>query len=366
VRQALSWGMNPSAAASSAEALDLVQHGQGFDFAVLDMHMPDADGLALAAAIRKTGPGRVLPLILLSSIGLRIHAGDEDDALFAARLNKPVKPALLLEALLRALGRRKEAVAAPTPMPAPTAAQGGIEILVAEDNAINQKVVRQQLRRLGYLADMVGNGVEVIEALERQDYGVILMDMQMPEMDGLEATRRLRRRFTGSSAPWIIAMTANALPGDRERCLEAGVDAYLPKPVILDELSAALALAISSARSRRRTAQVLDPARLRELDPEDDGLLAAELCAAFADEVPGLLDKAAAALRAQDAAALAAVAHYLLSSIDIIGAQRMRVHCMNLELLGRADNLEGAQDELAALAREFALVVAALPAGEEK
>jgi PAS domain S-box-containing protein len=366
MRQALLWGMAPSAAASAAEALDLVQHGHGFDLGVLDMHMPDVDGLGLAAAIRKTEQGRALPLILLTSIGLRLRAldaGGDADALFAARLNKPVKPAVLLEALLRALGQRKQA-AAPVAA-APVAAQGNIEILVAEDNAINQKVIRQQLRRLGYRADVVGNGVEVIEALERQDYGVILMDMQMPEMDGIEATRRLRRRFTGASAPYIIAMTANALPGDRERCLDAGMDAYLPKPVILDDLRTALTLGIEQAQGRRRSALVLDPARLRELDPDGDGGLAAELGAAFADEVPGLLDKAQDALRAQDAAALAAVAHYLLSSIDIIGAQRMRLHCMHLELLGRAGNLDGAQEELGALAREFDAVRAALRATGE-
>ena len=363
VRQALLWDMNPSAAASAAEALDLVQHGHGFDLAVLDMHMPDVDGLALAAAIRKTEPGLALPMILLTSIGLRFETGSDADALFAARLNKPVKPAVLLEAMLRTLGQRRQAVAAAA-APAESA-QGSIEILVAEDNAINQKVIRQQLRRLGYRADVVGNGVEVVEALERQDYGVILMDMQMPEMDGIEATRRVRRRFTGSKAPWIIAMTANALPGDRERCLEAGMDAYLPKPVILDDLRTALALAIDEAQARRRTAQVLDPARLRELDPDGDGQLAAELGAAFADEVPGLLEKAGAAVRARDAAGLAAVAHYLLSSIDIIGAQRMRLHCMHLELLGRAGNLDGAPDELAALAREFDAVRAALRGAAE-
>jgi len=357
VRQALLWDMQAVAAASAAEALDLVRHGQAFDAAILDMHMPGMNGEQLAAEIRRIeGQGTRLPLLLLTSLGQRARAGAVD-GLFAAALNKPVKPAALFEALLQAMcGVRPAAV---PELPAPAA---GIDILVAEDNTVNQKVVKQLLRHLGHRADIVANGVEALEAMERQDYGLILMDMQMPEMDGIEATHRLRRRFRGASAPWIIAMTANALPGDRERCMEAGMDAYLPKPVVLDELRRALAAGIAAVAARRRAPEVVDPARLEELRGAagaGDGVLE-EVVAAFLDGVPPLLARAGQAIEAADGALLAATAHYLLSSIDCVGAGRMRLPCLNLELLGKADNLEGAREELAVLVREFEGVRGAL------
>jgi CheY-like chemotaxis protein len=359
VRQALLWNMQAVAASSAAEALDLVRHGQAFDAAILDMHMPGMNGEQLAAEIRRIegqGGAARLPLLLLTSLGQRARAGAAE-GLFAATLNKPVKPAALFEALLHAMGGAR-----PAPVPELPAPAAGIDILVAEDNTVNQKVVKQLLRHLGHRADIVANGVEALEAMERQDYGLILMDMQMPEMDGIEATHRLRRRFRGASAPWIIAMTANALPGDRERCMEAGMDAYLPKPVVLDELRRALAAGIAAVAARRRAPEVVDPARLEELRGAagaGDGVLE-EVVAAFLDGVPPLLARAGQAIEAADGALLAATAHYLLSSIDCVGAGRMRLPCLNLELLGKADNLEGAREELAVLVREFEGVRGAL------
>jgi signal transduction histidine kinase/CheY-like chemotaxis protein len=353
MRQALLWGLEPSAAASAEEAMDQIRHGHGFDIGVLDMNMPQTNGVQLATEIRRHRNGRTLPLVLLTSVGHRARGLDGDDPLFAASLNKPVKPAVLFDALLHALGERREQAAARA---APQAAeQAGIDLLVAEDHTINQKVIKQQLRHLGYRADVVGNGVEVLAAMERQDYGVILMDVQMPEMDGLEATHRLRRRFAGASAPYVIAMTANALPGDRERYLAAGMDAYLPKPVVLDELREVLVQAIDVVAERRRAPAVINPLRMQQLHTTEggDGTLLEEVVGAFLEETPGLLAKAAQAIAARDGKLLAATAHYLLSSIDVVGAERMRIPCFNLELLGKADNFDGAHDELAALVREL-------------
>jgi PAS domain S-box-containing protein len=360
VRQALLWGMEPAAAASAEEALDLVRHGQPFDLALLDMNMPDSDGDQLAAAIAAHPNGRSLPMVLLTSLGQRARSQDSSASPFTAWLNKPVRPALLFEALLLAGGgRRRPAVSPSAPAPAP---QAGLDILVAEDNTINQKVIKQLLRHLGYRADVVGNGLEAIAALERQDYGVILMDVQMPEMDGLEATRQLRQRFGGTRAPYIVAMTANALQGDRERCLDAGMDAYLAKPVVLDELLEVLDRAMAVVAQRRRAPAVLNPRRMQELQSTEgaNGALLAEVIDTFVQEVPQLLARAAAAIDAGDGPRLAASAHYLLSSIDIVGAERMRVPCLNLELLGKAGNVEGAPEQLADLRREFEAVRQAL------
>jgi PAS domain S-box-containing protein len=353
MKQALSWGMTPLAAASAIEALDLVRDGHPFDVAVLDMQMPDMDGARLAAELRKHRDRAALPLVLLTSVGRRPH-GVEGSAIreFSAWLSKPIKPAALLEALQQVLGER-QAAARPAP-PAPRAARAEGAILVAEDNTINQKVIRQLLRHLGYQADVVANGLEVVAALVRQHYTIILMDMQMPEMDGLEATRRLRQRFRGANAPWIVAMTANAMPGDRERCLDAGMDDYVPKPIELHVLERALAAACDHVASHRRAAAVLDETRIGQLRAiDDDAALLHDVVRAFTDEVPQLLRKLEHAVREHDGPLLAATAHYLLSSIDFVGANRMRLPCTNLELMGRGETFDDAQEQLAALGRAY-------------
>jgi PAS domain S-box-containing protein len=362
VKQALLWGMAPQAAASAVEAIDLVRHGHPFDVAVLDMQMPDMDGVRLAGALRRYRDRQSLPLVLLTSVGGRQRGAADGQDAFSAWLNKPIKPAALLEALHQVLdeqaadGARRRPVAVARP-DAPAAAVG---ILVAEDNTINQKVIRQLLRHLGYRADVVANGAEAVDAMERQEYQVILMDMQMPEMDGLEATRRLRRRFRGTNAPYIIAMTANAMPGDRERCLDAGMDDYVPKPIELEVLAQALDKALADVAARRRD-DVLDPGRIAQLRAiGDDTDLIEEVIASFVGEVPQLLHKLAHAVAAGDGQLLASTAHYLQSSVDFVGANRMRVPCANLELMGKADNFEDAADQLAELTGAYDETRAAL------
>jgi CheY-like chemotaxis protein/HPt (histidine-containing phosphotransfer) domain-containing protein/anti-sigma regulatory factor (Ser/Thr protein kinase) len=359
VRQALSWGMAPQAAASAVEAIDLVRHGHPFDLAILDMQMPGMDGAHLAAELRKYRDRQALPLVLLTSVGHRPRAAGEDA--FSAWLNKPIKPLALLAALQQVLGELPAAAPTPQPAIAAPATPPRLDILVAEDNTINQKVIRQLLRHLGYRADVVANGIEAVAALERQDYPVILMDMQMPEMDGLEATRRLRQRFRGANAPWIIAMTANAMPGDRERCLDAGMNDYVPKPIELEVLERALAAALEHVAGRRRGEAVINPARIEQLRAiDDEASLLDEVIGSFIGEVPQLLNRLAHAVREHDGQLLASTAHYLQSSIDFVGANRMRVPCTNLELLGKGENFDGADGELAALTEAYAETKTAL------
>jgi CheY-like chemotaxis protein len=347
--------MQPLAAASAIEALDLVRDGHPFDVAVLDMQMPDMDGGRLAAELRKHRDRAALPLVLLTSVGHRQHGVDGEAVReFSAWLSKPIKPAALLEALQQVLGERQAAARPARPAPRAAPADADAAILVAEDNTINQKVIRQLLRHLGYRADVVGNGLEAVAALERQDYPVILMDMQMPDMDGLEATRRLRARFRGANAPYIIAMTANAMPGDRERCLDAGMNDYVPKPIEMEVLDKALSAARDHVAARRAGGAVLDPARIAQLRTiDDDASLLEDVVAAFVGEVPQLLHKLDHAVREHDGQLLAATAHYLLSSIDFVGANRMRVPCTNLELMGKAENFEDAEEQLAALTTTY-------------
>lgn len=356
MKQALLWGMDPLAAASAVEAVDLVRDGHPFDVAVLDMQMPDMDGARLAIELRKHRDRKALPLVLLTSVGQRQRAGAVPETMgeFSAWLNKPIKPAALLEALQQVLGERSGDTDRVLPTAREPRAGASVDILVAEDNTINQKVIKQLLRHLGYRADVVANGLEALEALERQEYQVILMDMQMPEMDGLEATRRLRQRFRGANAPYIIAMTANAMPGDRERCLVAGMNDYVPKPIELEVLDGALETAIEHVAARRRDGAVINESRIDQLRAIDDGAsLLDEVIGSFVGEVPQLLDKLAHAVGARDGRMLASTAHYLQSSIDFVGANRMRVPCINLELIGKGESFEDAGAQLAQLTRAF-------------
>jgi len=369
VKQTLVWGMLPSAAASGIEALDFIRHGHAFDVGILDMSMPEMDGLALALEIRKHRDPLALPLVMLTSV---THQRSRDDKMgqagFAAYLNKPIKPTALLDALLHALRIAPIPAAARALAPPPGAAKLAVElplnILVAEDNTVNQKVLQQLLAHLGYRADVVASGTEVLDALERQNYDVILMDVQMPEMDGLEATRRLKARFGQAASPWVIAMTANAMLGDREKCLAAGMDAYVPKPVELDDIRAALAAiarpatASTPPRNGDEGSPVIDRSRiahLMEIQDERQPTLVGEVVEMFCNDSPRHLENLAAAIRDGDGERLANAAHRYLSSIENLGAERMRTQCMELERLGRAGTVTGAGQVLEQLRHEFAL-----------
>ncbi|MEO6569036.1 MAG: response regulator, partial [Opitutaceae bacterium] len=239
---ASAWGMIPRAAASGAEALTWLTAGETFDVGVLDMQMPEMDGVMLAEAIRLQRDDLELPLLLLSSLGQR-EAG-ADKKLFAKCLTKPAKPTQLFDAVAALFKWAEEKRAAsmhPFIRPALAAIARAEHVLIAEDNVVNQKVALLMLGKLGFRADVTGNGLEALEALKRQTYDVVLMDVQMPEMDGLEATRRICQQWQEvAKRPWIIALTANAMQGDRELCMAAGMDDYITKPIKLEELSAAL------------------------------------------------------------------------------------------------------------------------------
>jgi len=233
------WGMQCKATGSPAEALQWLDAGEAFDLAVLDMHMPEMDGLELARRIRARR--NALPLVLFSSLGRR-EAGDTE-GLFAAYLAKPVRQSQLFDTLIglvaHAAAPREPEPAKPQIDPA-MAARHPLRILLAEDNVVNQKLALRLLQQMGYRADLASNGLEAVESVERQAYDVVLMDVQMPEMDGLEASRRITARRRPEERPRIIAMTANAMQGDREMCLDAGMDDYLTKPIRVERLVEAL------------------------------------------------------------------------------------------------------------------------------
>ena len=238
--QTAKWGMQARATDSPDEALAWIAEGDAYDVAILDMHMPTMDGVTLAKEIRARR--RQLPLVLFSSLGRRETGAD--DALFDAYLSKPIHQSQLYDTLVGLLARddmpKAASVAAKRQLDPGMATRHPLRILLAEDNVVNQKLALRLLQQMGYRADLASNGLEAIESVERQSYDVVLMDVQMPEMDGLEASRRITAQWPPGRRPRIVAMTANAMQGDREECLAAGMDDYVTKPIRVDALVAAL------------------------------------------------------------------------------------------------------------------------------
>ena len=227
---------------SPNEALLWLKRGDPFDLAILDMHMPEMDGMELAANIRSLVTKVEIPLVLFTSLGRR-EAG-ADTSLFKAYLNKPVKPSQLFDTVASIFADQTFEEKKPLPVKAQPemeiASRHPLRILLVEDILVNQKLALRLLDQMGYRADVASNGIEAIQSVDRQPYDVVLMDVQMPEMDGLEASRRICAKYARGLRPRIIAMTANAMQGDREMCLEAGMDDYISKPIRKDELSKAL------------------------------------------------------------------------------------------------------------------------------
>ncbi|HMS00569.1 MAG TPA: GAF domain-containing protein [Anaerolineales bacterium] len=237
--QTSKWGMISRETGFSVEALQWLREGAVFDLIILDMRMPDVDGVELAKRIRLTGAKT--PMVLFSSLGRR-EAG-VDESLFAAYLTKPIKQSQLFDTLVGvfvdAKPREQKTITGRFKLDLDFASRNPLKILLAEDNAVNQKLALRLLEQMGYRADVASNGLEAVESVARQKYDVILMDVQMPEMDGLEATRQIVTNWSHNH-PRIIGLTANALEGDREMCLAAGMADYISKPIRVEELVAAL------------------------------------------------------------------------------------------------------------------------------
>lgn len=388
--QAESWKMQTYTAHSIQEALAELSQGEQFDIAILDMHQSQMDWLTLANQIHQQPGYQHLPLVILKNLSQWSNGRELSHVQFVTFLTKPVKQSQLYNVLTGVLGNQpmpERISELYTPEPdLHIAQQKPLRILLAEDTGVNQKVALLMLKKIGYRADVAANGIEVLQALQVGSYDVVLMDVQMPEMDGLEASQRICQEWTASSRPHIIAMTANAMQGDREICLAAGMDDYISKPVRIEEL----ALALSKCQPRNhsqliapnfshipRPGQILtlntekiiiDPKILNSLRDMMSGDEAAfkQLLNCYLAEAPKWIQNIRASLVPEDAQALWKAAHSLKSSSASVGATTLAQICKQLEAKARSSDLENIAEICSQLYREYELVRTALQIKLEK
>ena len=377
-KQISSWDMKNGMAEDGEEALALLraaaEGGEPYDLAILDMQMPGMDGIQLARAIGDEPAISSTRMVLLTSIGLNVNE-EAREAGIEVVLSKPVRQSQLHDALATMMGGPTEATARTSRGGAGSRVnpEGGAgHVLLAEDYPVNRMVAIAMLERSGYGVDAVGDGKEAVEALSSGSYAAVLMDVQMPRMDGYEATAEIRSREGSGRRTPIIAMTANAMRGDREKALEAGMDDYIAKPVRREDLDAVLGRWIPhpkhepSARDDGASGfpavdlSVLESRRGPQEEGQPDKL--ARIVALFIDDVPPRLEALRRAVERRDAQELEETAHLLKGGAGYMGAVQMVEICTRLQELGISGDLSRAPELLDALEAEFKRVHSALKA----
>ena len=344
------WRLEPVAVVDGAQALAelRIRHEVGgrFDLALIDYQMPGMDGAELVRAIAADDRFSATPRILLTSTGDR---GGLAQAEVDAVLTKPVRPSVLLDVVTRILGN---GVSHSTPTPAapprpraramtPPPARPRAQVLVAEDNPVSQQVARRMLESLGCTVDIAATGRQVLTAMRTHRYSLVFMDCQMPEMDGYEATRTLRTEEDGTRRTPVVALTAGAMEGDAQRCLDAGMDAYLTKPVRLDDFASALERWVPRSGEEPEPAEPADEERPQER-PDELVVDLSAMSALHGDGMSGLvelflttsraqLDELEAAAASGDARELRRLAHGLRGSALYLGAEQLAARCGELE-----------------------------------
>lgn len=388
MREAMLWHMNPVIAESGPQALHVLQQ-EPFDIAVFDMSMPEMDGLTLAMQTRSMMSD--LPIVIYTSIDMKHEMTQQREISAMTVLTKPIKPLALRDTLIEMIS----GVPVQTKTPGKQrinsrmAQEHPLRLLIAEDNPVNQKVALAMLARLGYRADVVANGLEALQAVTRQTYDVILMDVLMPEMDGIRATHHIREIVPAHQQPHIIAMTAQAMEGDRQRLIEAGMNGYISKPVRLEYLIEAL-LEVSADNVSNTPVQHADEPVMGQTEDLVDStlmmlpscdhtvlkefgamagpsgpLLVQELVDLYLKDAPRLLADIRHGLDAAARDQWTRAAHSLKSSSAQVGALRLSELCRRLEQVGRnnggSDAKEyDAEDLVCQIEQEFPLVQDAL------
>ncbi len=373
--QASRWGMQVDEADSAAAALrcleEAAEQSIPYDIALIDMQMPHTDGMTLGKEIKANLKIAKIPLIMLTSTNQRDEVQRALKIGFAAYLVKPVKPSRLLDTIMNILGTQPEPdnsnaysidknISPPESQQSADTAKSKLRILVAEDNLVNQKVALKLLQRLGYQADVAGNGKEVLQLLEKIPYDLILMDCQMPILDGFDTTREIHRWqescFANRRRPVVIAMTANAMKEDKQMCLDAGMDDYLSKPVSKEKLAAALehwgSVIFTTQETIESVASVstteagsldlpIDWEHLHQLS-ENNTEFELELLQIFVEDIPPRLEIVKAAIEKSDFEQIAREAHHLKGASANVGATAMHQAAETLEQLVRKSEVTGA------------------------
>ncbi len=386
-----SWRMGVATAANGATALDLLVRANAaadpFDVVIIDMHMPEMDGASLARAIATIPQLAFTPLVLLTSTPLLGQGHEAREMGFAGYLTKPIRASALFDCLTAVMEPSRgmssattTSAATPAHTTPSTPAMTRARILVAEDNQINQQVALGFLNRLGHQVDVVGNGLEAVDAVRLRPYDLVLMDVQMPEMDGIEATAAIRRlhRKDRRHLP-IIAMTANALDGDRERFLTAGMDDYVSKPINRDKLEAALGRWLGGRDSadlddsdktppvlqdRRKTGGKRQPMLYNANQLAQifgDNHVAIRSCTdLFLTSTEPLLRQCAAAVTAQQPEIVARIGHTIRGAAGNIGADAMAALCAELEATMAQEDWAHSEQLTRAIEESFAMTAAAI------
>ena len=384
------WGVRHEEVADAGTALDRLREaaaaGDPFGLVITDMQMPAMDGEQFGETVKAAPELQDTRLIMMTSIGRRGDAKRLEKSGFSAYLTKPVKQSDLYDCLATVLGTADTGESAPliTRHRLSEARRSRARILVAEDNPVNQMVIRRVLEKLGFHAEIVSNGKEAVEALARETYDLVLMDVQMPELDGLEATRIIRSGETDAPNPGIpvIAMTAHAMKGDRDRCLEAGMDDYVTKPIDPARLLAVLekwlspepAVELSIAPAPAAPAEEPAPAQVPGASPDPpvfvrerlmdmlagDGDAAREVLDQYLENAPEQLARIADCLARGDAAQAGREAHTLKGASANVGAEALAEAARALEAAGRDGDMDAVARLLPAAEQEFARLKALL------
>lgn len=358
--QTENWGMIPTETEFPAEALKWLDAGEKFDLAILDYQMPDIDGIELTRRIREMEQKGDFPIIILTSIGRHEDENIVKELNISKYLYKPIKQSQLYEGIVSAISgqvvivKKSESYAS---VDSTLGQKFPLKILLAEDNTINQKVTTRILERIGYKANIVANGIEVLQELKNIDYDLILMDVHMPEMDGLQASAIINQEFDKQDRPVIIALTANAMQGDREECFNAGMDDYLSKPVRIEELQAVLEKWGSKIFAEKRNVRNLveqtkvslfyvDESKisfLNNLTSEDDILFFIELIDIYLRETPNIFSFIKEAVHKKDADKLEFYAHKLKGSSMTLGLDAIFKTAEKLESLGKYKSMDNSE-----------------------